>query len=62
MQENVGDEYQNLSIGSDFAIHVVATQYTSEADDFGNDIDANASEALNCSPPEREFTGRVVPL
>ena len=42
MQESADNEYQNLSIGSDFSVKLVATQYTSENDSFGNDYDESA--------------------
>ncbi len=42
MQESADDEYQNLSIGDDFTIQLLATQYTAESDSFGNDYDADA--------------------
>lgn len=42
MQEDAGVEYQNLSIGTNFEIKVVATQYAYEEDTFGNDYDENS--------------------
>lgn len=45
MQETAGNEYQNLSIGSDFTIQLLATQYTSENDSFDNQYDADADFA-----------------
>lgn len=42
MQEEAGNEYQNLSIGSDFAVQLLATQYAYEEDSFGKDYDAEA--------------------
>ena len=39
MQEEAGNEYQNLAIGSDFAINLIATQYTYEEDSFDNSYD-----------------------
>ena len=42
MQESAGNEYQHLSIGDDFTIRILATQYTSEEDSFGDDYDADA--------------------
>lgn len=42
MQESAGNEYQNLSIGSDFAIQILATQMTSESDSFDNGYDGGA--------------------
>ncbi|MBS5335669.1 MAG: hypothetical protein KHY62_09190 [Firmicutes bacterium] len=42
MQESAGNDYKGLSIGADFSIQLVATQYTNESDSFGSDYDANA--------------------
>lgn len=42
MQEEAGNEYQNLSISDGFAVQLQATQYTYEEDDFGSDYDADA--------------------
>lgn len=42
MQESAGNEYQGLAIGSDFAVQLVATQYTAENDSFGNQYDKDA--------------------
>lgn len=47
MQEEAGNEYQNLSIGSDFAVQLLATQYAYEEDSFGKDYDANATFGAN---------------
>ena len=47
MQEEAGNEYQNLSIGSDFAVQLLATQYAYEEDSFGKDYDANATFGNN---------------
>ena len=43
MRESAGNEYQNKSIGSEFAVQLVATQYTYESDSFDNQYDANAT-------------------
>lgn len=43
MQENAGNEYQGMSIGTDFSIQLTATQYIEENDSFGNDYDENAN-------------------
>lgn len=43
MREDVGNEYLNKSIGTDFSIQVYASQYSYEEDIFGNDYDVNAS-------------------
>ena len=42
MRENLGSEYQGLSIGTDFNVSVVASQYAYESDTFGNDYDLDA--------------------
>ena len=46
MQESAGNEYQDLSIGTDFAIQLLATQMTSESDSFDNQYDANAPYSI----------------
>ena len=43
MCEDAGNEYQNLSIGSDFSIVLLATQFAEEGDSFGADYDQGAS-------------------
>ena len=43
MKESAGNEYQDLSIGSDFAIKLVATQLTSEKDSFDDQYDKMAT-------------------
>ena len=45
MQESAGNEYQELSLGTDFSIQILATQYTSEKDSFDNQYDAGADFA-----------------
>ena len=42
MQESAGNEYQNLSVGSEFAVQLLATQMENELDSFGSDYDAGA--------------------
>ena len=42
MQESAGNEYQDLAIGSDFSIILMATQVTNESDSFGPEYDASA--------------------
>ncbi len=39
MQETAGNDYQGLSIGTDFSIKLSATQYNHENDSFGADYD-----------------------
>lgn len=50
MQESAGNEYQGLSIGTDFSIQLLATQYTSESDSFDNTYDAGAEFAAQEKP------------
>ncbi len=45
MQEDANNDYQGLSIGSTFAVKVIATQMTYEEDSFGDDYDKDASIA-----------------
>jgi predicted ribosomally synthesized peptide with SipW-like signal peptide len=60
MQESANNDYQGLSVGGGFDLHVVATQYTYEKDSFDDQYDANAhpdavfgaSIAENLSDPE----------
>ena len=42
MQESANDDYQDLSIGDDFDIRLLATQATAENDSFGDDYDKDA--------------------
>ena len=42
MQESAGNEYQDLAIGTDFSLQILATQYTYEEDSFDDQYDANA--------------------
>ncbi len=42
MSEDLGNEYQNQSIGMDFAIQCLATQYSKEIDGFGDEYDDQA--------------------
>lgn len=44
MRESAGNEYKNLSIGSDFSIQVLATQKSFESDGFGKDYDEFAGK------------------
>ena len=41
MQEDATNEYQGLSIGSDFSVVLMATQKNYESDSFGDNYDAN---------------------
>ncbi|MBR2043705.1 MAG: SipW-dependent-type signal peptide-containing protein [Clostridia bacterium] len=42
MQEDAGNEYQGLAIGSDFSVQLLATQLTSEFDSFDDQYDKGA--------------------
>ena len=42
MREDAGNDYQNKSIGADFSIQLIATQYTEEEDSFDDQYDADA--------------------
>ena len=52
MQEDAGNEYQNLSIGSDLSIEVFATQRSYEKDSFDENYDSNV--------PSMEFPAAYV--
>ena len=45
MQESAGNDYMNKSIGTDFSIQLLATQFASEDDSFDDQYDANAPMA-----------------
>lgn len=42
MQENAGNEYQDLTVGGSFAVQLLATQLARESDDIDSNYDANA--------------------
>ena len=42
MREDAGNEYQNMDLGANFDIKVLATQATSESDSFDDQYDADA--------------------
>lgn len=42
MQESANNDYQGLSVGNGFDLHVLAAQYTYEEDSFDNQYDADA--------------------
>ena len=44
MREDAGNEYQNMSIGTDFSVQLLATQWTYEEDTFDDQYDALADE------------------
>ncbi len=43
MKESAGNEYQNLSIGTDFSVELIATQASYENDSFDNKYDLTVS-------------------
>ncbi len=43
MREEAGNEYQTMSIGTDFSVRILATQYTYENDSFNNQYDVDAT-------------------
>ncbi len=43
MQEQAGNEYQNLSIGTEFSVQLIATQLASESDSFDTNYDIEAA-------------------
>ncbi len=43
MRESANNDYQNLAIGSDFAVQLLATQVEAEFDSFGDDYDKDAN-------------------
>jgi len=63
MQESANDDYQELSIGDDFDIRLLATQATAEEDSFDKYYDAGApwlgeidTEWYDADPAATEFT------
>lgn len=49
MQESAGNEYPNKSIGSQFAVQLLATQMTFEEDSFGDQYDGESKVAMEIS-------------
>ncbi len=63
MQESAGNEYQNLAIGSDFAVKLVATQLTSEEDSFDDQYDKDAEyDYLVATQDELEAAIKSAPV
>ena len=63
MRDDAGNEYQNKSIGTDFAVKLIATQYSSEEDSFDKYYDAGApwlgdtdTAWYDADPTATEFT------
>ncbi len=49
MREDAGNQYQGLSIGTDFAVQLLATQYTQEQDSFDDQYDAACGFPVNAT-------------
>lgn len=64
MQESAGNEYQNLSIGTDFSVQILATQLASEEDSFGSDYDKNSKYPAQDMPSAQVFklTGKELEI
>ena len=58
MKESAGNYYQDMAIGSDFSIQLLATQYTFESDSFDDQYDANAWTEV-AETPEVDADGVV---
>jgi len=61
MREDAGNEYQGKSIGSDFAIRLIATQYNSEPDSFDKDYDINSEWPVNNYHGSESVSASVTP-
>lgn len=59
MQETAGNAYQGLSVGGGLDIRLVATQYATESDAFGNDYDEAAKDANKLILTQKERVGRI---
>ena len=60
MQESAGNEYQGLSIGSAFAVQLVATQDTVESDNFDDQYDINANYPTVAAPVDTIISAGVI--
>ena len=59
MQESAGNEYENLTIGSDFTVQLIATQEQAESDSFGPTYDADARSPHIGSQKTRQYLPSV---
>ena len=57
MQESAGNEYQDLSIGTDFSVKLIATQEMEEIDSYGKDYDKLAPWTGNIAQPAQDENG-----
>jgi len=56
MQEEAGNEYQNLTVGDGFAVQLLATQFTYENDSFDNTYDDTADNTPDDAMPLAKVT------
>jgi hypothetical protein len=60
MQEDAGNEYQNLAIGTNFSLQILATQLTYEADSFDEMYDDLAKFEITSAPTAHTATGETL--
>lgn len=60
MRESAGNEYQNMTLGTDFSVQLLATQYTYETDSFNDQYDAKADETPDNAEWPYEVVGAAV--
>lgn len=60
MQESAGNEYQNLSVGTDFSVELIAIQHTYEKDSFDENYDKNALSAAVPAALVRELENKDI--
>ena len=60
MKEEAGNEYQGLSIGSDFSVELIAVQASYEEDSFDNEYDENALSAAVPAALVRELENKDI--
>ena len=60
MQESAGNEYQNLSVGTDFSVELIAVQHTYEKDSFDENYDKNALSAAVPAALVRELEDKNI--
>lgn len=60
MQESAGNEYQNLSVGTDFSVELIAVQHTYEKDSFDENYDKDALSAAVPAAFVRELENKNI--
>lgn len=60
MRESAGNEYQNMTLGTNFSVQLLATQYTYETDSFNDQYDAKADETPDNAEWPYEVVGAAV--